>query len=765
MSSQSREAVSFDVASPLDCPNLARGRAFAIGADVTFLVSPVPTGENAVRSVVISCNGERLDARCASFIQIDRTGQSLLVSVCDRSFIAGDALRWTILNDQHLVDGIVGSDVSISSAEASEEFGRLIGEQPQPSAFLRRICEACFVYLNRSNDHLMLSAFRVVLAGCQLVQDVQVLGAYSLTENSALLEFRFPSDAQQPDAVAILDRASYRNGIVRPIRIDAADVILLPIMVDATDFHETTIVLWGDTDSWLLDLSSIPILSIGFFLGRIEAYGPSFPWFRQCQEAIGICGNGAPELNAVLNDFRVFGTSRERSHDLIIGDNLRVGISTAVRAPDGNMSVFGWIEDPFSVVDDIVWEGPNGLRQSIRKNSITIEHREMPSNEADATDGKPQKELKGFLGSVRTPAPAIPFSDEYFTVVLRSGLQYRVHGKTPPANARRNRDLLLTLPRVTSSNSEAVLEIVSPAVASCHGEALRGRQVDQNLYFGTPLVETPRLSIIVPIYQNWSFLKAQYTAIAIPELPDDLELIYVVDDPGIFDSVSKCFRDLVSLYGLPVRLLGMNENYGYAAAVNAGLEVARSELVLFLNSDCIPLDDASIGVGIECLKRQPKVSLVGGKLLFANGGLQHAGISFYVDTQGRVFNRSPFKGYPATHGAARRGGKVDAVTGAAMFARRAQIVDLGGFSEEYIVGDFEDTDLCFRVRDSGGEIFYEPKSLFMHFERQSIGLHETHQYSCAELYNQRLHQNRWFGASYSRVAEDDLQRFGHQGAI
>ena len=60
------------------------------------------------------------------------------------------------------------------------------------------------------------------------------------------------------------------------------------------------------------------------------------------------------------------------------------------------------------------------------------------------------------------------------------------------------------------------------------------------------------------------------------------------------------------------------------------------------------------------------------------------------------------------------------VTGAALLVRRAAFLAVGGFSTDYIIGDFEDSDLCLALRAAGHEIGYEPAAELFHFERQSI---------------------------------------------
>ena len=80
------------------------------------------------------------------------------------------------------------------------------------------------------------------------------------------------------------------------------------------------------------------------------------------------------------------------------------------------------------------------------------------------------------------------------------------------------------------------------------------------------------------------------------------------------------------------------------------------------------------------------------------------------------------------------------MTGAALCVRRPAFEAAGGFDTGFVIGDFEDSDLCLKLRAAGGEIGYEPASELFHFERQSVSQHEGHARTMAGAYNRRRHQ-------------------------
>ena len=84
-----------------------------------------------------------------------------------------------------------------------------------------------------------------------------------------------------------------------------------------------------------------------------------------------------------------------------------------------------------------------------------------------------------------------------------------------------------------------------------------------------------------------------------------------------------------------------------------------------------------------------------------------------------------------------------AITGACMVMRRSLAVEMGGFDEAYILGDFEDTDLCLKLQARGYRCVVDPEVRLFHLERKS-------QESCAvtwrgnlTLYNAWRHDRLW----------------------
>ena len=155
--------------------------------------------------------------------------------------------------------------------------------------------------------------------------------------------------------------------------------------------------------------------------------------------------------------------------------------------------------------------------------------------------------------------------------------------------------------------------------------------------------------------------------------------------------------------------------FSYSGMVNRGVEEAAGEFVLLLNDDM----QAESGEIIQAMLARmfDGVGIVGGRLLFTNGTLQHAGIMWGQDgpTHTMIGEHrlipGPAQRLNVTH-------DVFAVTGACMFFRRAVFLDCGGLSPELPV-NYNDVDFCLRMRDRGLRVVFNPDVTMFHFESLS----------------------------------------------
>jgi GT2 family glycosyltransferase/glycosyltransferase involved in cell wall biosynthesis len=219
----------------------------------------------------------------------------------------------------------------------------------------------------------------------------------------------------------------------------------------------------------------------------------------------------------------------------------------------------------------------------------------------------------------------------------------------------------------------------------------------------------PDVSIIIPV-----FAQLAYTLNCLDGLLSHASLysceIIVVDDASP-DRTAKFLSHLSS-----IRLHRRRTNGGFIAACNDGAAKSRGRYVVLLNNDTRPLPgwlDELIGSFVHF----PNAGLVGSKLLYPDGTLQEAGGIVWRDGTAWNYGRGSDPNQPRFCHAR----QVDYVSGASIAVPLNLWKQLGGLDPFYAPAYYEDTDLAFRVRAQGHQVWYQPVSRAIHFEGITSG--------------------------------------------
>jgi GT2 family glycosyltransferase len=272
-----------------------------------------------------------------------------------------------------------------------------------------------------------------------------------------------------------------------------------------------------------------------------------------------------------------------------------------------------------------------------------------------------------------------------------------------------------------------------------------------------PLVENPKCSIVIPLYGRFDFLLNQMLEFSEDEqIKSGADLIYVVDDPRIASNVIQQAWLLYEANRVPFRLVVSPENRGYAGANNLGISVSRAPNLLLLNSDVIPVEPGWLNKMLAAIDHDPSVGIVGARLFYPNGSIQHDGMSFQWEPSWNAFlNKHPRSGMEAaTESIA--GQSHPAVSAACLLIRRSTYDSVGGLDEGFLIGDFEDSDLCLKVRQRGLRIICLSDLNLTHLERQSFtGIGANGFRERVSRYNAWRHQRRWsdYIEALARAAE------------
>jgi GT2 family glycosyltransferase len=211
--------------------------------------------------------------------------------------------------------------------------------------------------------------------------------------------------------------------------------------------------------------------------------------------------------------------------------------------------------------------------------------------------------------------------------------------------------------------------------------------------------------------------------------PGALVRIIVADDAGPAVDLAR----LRSISG--VELIEGERNLGFAGNVNRGLERAETDVVL-LNADVEAGPGWLESLQWAAYEDAPGAGVVGARLLYPNGQIQHAGV--IRNPRAHEWFDHRFRFSPGDHGPADVPGPVLAVTGACMYIKRELLERIGELDPGYAMA-FEDVDLCLRAWRAGYAVQYEPGAILTHSESTT----RPREPGERELASQKLFWERW----------------------
>jgi GT2 family glycosyltransferase len=220
------------------------------------------------------------------------------------------------------------------------------------------------------------------------------------------------------------------------------------------------------------------------------------------------------------------------------------------------------------------------------------------------------------------------------------------------------------------------------------------------------------LSIVIVTYNSQEFILNCLASVRRAAMEIDHETI-VIDN----DSTDET-KALMKTFGNSITFLGNPENYGFARAVNMGLQRATGDFLLLLNPDTVIKSD-SLSPMIDFMRRNSRVGICGCKLLNRDGSLQYSKGSFptlFSLFYRRVLPRRMRKYHLWGYGQA---GPCDWVTGAFVCIRKSVIEDIGYLDKNYFIY-YEDLDYCLRTKKKGYEIYYDPQIETYHLKPHAI---------------------------------------------
>lgn len=235
------------------------------------------------------------------------------------------------------------------------------------------------------------------------------------------------------------------------------------------------------------------------------------------------------------------------------------------------------------------------------------------------------------------------------------------------------------------------------------------------------------LSVIIVSYNAREVLKRCLDAVF--QLTTDLEFEVIVVDNGSTDGAIGVLKDYEKKYK-NFKVVYSRENLGYARGNNEGMKIATGKYFLIINNDTLLIEnsgkkmldwmEAHHNIGISsCLlvDNEQKISSIISAGFFPFLPAIFAWAFFLDDLPGVKKLFKPFHVHSDITGVTVVT-DFDWVSGSFMMVRREVFTKTGGFDENIFMYG-EDLDFCYRVKQAGYKIGYNPETRAIHLGQAS----------------------------------------------
>ena len=235
-----------------------------------------------------------------------------------------------------------------------------------------------------------------------------------------------------------------------------------------------------------------------------------------------------------------------------------------------------------------------------------------------------------------------------------------------------------------------------------------------------------KLSIVIVSFNTQelitNLLKGLEKAIKVCEDQGYRVELIVIDNHSLDESIrliKNKFKD--------VKLIQNKTNIGFAAASNQGIQEAKGELILLLNSDT-KVFEKTLVKAVKFMDQNPSAGAMTCRVELANGKIDpasHRGFPTpwnafcYFTGLEKIFGKwRMFGGYHQSWKDLDKTHEIDACSGA-FFLVRKTVIDKIGLLDERFFMYAEDLDWAYRMRQAGYKIYYFPKTKIIHYKHQS----------------------------------------------
>jgi GT2 family glycosyltransferase len=245
--------------------------------------------------------------------------------------------------------------------------------------------------------------------------------------------------------------------------------------------------------------------------------------------------------------------------------------------------------------------------------------------------------------------------------------------------------------------------------------------------------DAPLVSIIIPVYNQFAYTFNCLESLSV-NLSSDLAYEVIIVNDASTDETLEQLATLVK----GIKVLTNAENSGFIRSCNYGASQAKGQYLYFLNNDTRILENCLESL-LKLIVNNPQVGAVGSKLIYANSKQQEAGGIIWNSADGWNYGRLDSPEEPEYNYVR----PVDYCSGASLLVPTELFKQLGGFSQDFIPAYYEDTDLCFAIRELGYQVLYQPQSNVIHYEGITSGTDLSSGIKQYQVINQTKFREKW----------------------
>lgn len=272
--------------------------------------------------------------------------------------------------------------------------------------------------------------------------------------------------------------------------------------------------------------------------------------------------------------------------------------------------------------------------------------------------------------------------------------------------------------------------------------AAAARDANGHVRVTWPLPDPPPLvSVIVPTRDGIDLLEPCIAGLLHGTDYPALEVLIADNDSR--DRRTRAYLETIAR-DARVRVVPCPGEFNFAAINNRVAEVARGDVLGFLNNDIEVMAPDWLTEMVGHALR-PDVGAVGAKLLYPSGLVQHAGVIVGLDGLAGHAHRFYPAGHPGYMDRLMCTQVFSAVTAACLVMRRDAFREAGGFDAATFRVAYNDVDLCLRLGQRGLKTVWTPYAVLRHKETAT----REHDYTPARQ------------AQYQRESAAFRERWGH----